>query len=85
MIRADISPELERFVEAAIKSGQFRDRAHIMDEALRLLRKRDELRRDVDAGVEQLDRGMGLAADDVFPRLTEKSHRHTERDKSGRQ
>jgi predicted transcriptional regulator len=51
----------------------YRDRAAAMDEAVELLRRRDQLRSDVRAGIEQADRGELLSADEVFTRLEERA------------
>jgi putative addiction module CopG family antidote len=64
-----ISQENERFIEDAVKSGAYTDPREIMEEALNLLRKREALRRDVNAGIDQLDQGKTVPADDVFDRL----------------
>lgn len=53
-----IPAELEQFVENVIRSGSFADPAEVVAEALRLLEKREHLRRGIRAGVEQLDRGQ---------------------------
>ena len=38
-------------------------------DSLRLLQTREKLRRDVEAGIAQLDRGEGLDEDEVFEEL----------------
>jgi len=65
----EISPNNERYIEAVVQTGEYRNRSQVVDEALDLLRQRDALRNDVNAGVEQLDRGEGIPADEVFERL----------------
>lgn len=72
-----ISHENEQFVEAAIERGQYANSSEIVDEALRLLRRRDELISAVNAGVEQLDRGETVDAEEVFERLTAKYSRNS--------
>ena len=52
-----IPADVEQFVESVIRSGSFQTEAEVVGEALRLLKKREQLRRKVNAGVEQLDRG----------------------------
>ncbi len=54
---ASISPKNEQFLDQVVASGLFADRAEALDEAVRLLRRREELRREIDAGVDQLDNG----------------------------
>ena len=52
-----IPADLQQFVDSIIRNGSYQTEAEVVGEALRLLRKREELRREVNAGVEQLDRG----------------------------
>lgn len=72
-----ISPENEQFIHRAVESGAFSDSRQVLDEALGLLRIREALRRDVDAGVDQLDRGEGIDGDTVFGRLRERTNHPT--------
>lgn len=51
---ASISPDNERFLEKAVADGRFADRGEALDEAVRLLRRREERHRDVEAGVDDL-------------------------------
>ncbi|MEK6644914.1 MAG: type II toxin-antitoxin system ParD family antitoxin [Planctomycetota bacterium] len=68
-----ISPENEQFIQSAIDSGAFTDPRQVLDEALSLLKKREALRHDVEAGLAQLDRGEGRDAEKVFTRLLERA------------
>jgi len=62
---ASISPDNERFLEQAVADGRFADRGEAIDEALRLLRRRDDLIRAVNAGVDQLDAGQYTEYDEA--------------------
>ena len=57
----DIPAEFQPFVQAAINRGDFRDESEVVGEALRVLQAREqrlkELRREVQLGIDQLDRG----------------------------
>jgi len=53
----EITPELESLVQTILQGGNYRNENEVLDEALRLLEKREQLRREVKAGVEQLDHG----------------------------
>ena len=57
MIQVPIPAELEPFVQAVVQSGSYHDPAEVVGAALRLLARREQLLRDVKAGVEQLQRG----------------------------
>jgi antitoxin ParD1/3/4 len=60
-----LTPELEAVVERRVRSGRYGSASEVVRDALRLLEERDrlrelrflELRRDVAAGVGELDRG----------------------------
>lgn len=60
-----LTPELESVVNRRVRSGRYGSASEVIREALRLLEERDrlralrflELRRDVAAGVDELDRG----------------------------
>jgi len=57
---ADISPENELFIQQAIRDGYFQTRAQALEEAVELLKRRVELRRQIDEGIRQLDNGEGI-------------------------
>jgi len=67
-----VSPENEHFIEDAVKSGAYADTGQVLDEALNLLRQREDLRRDVNAGIDQLDKGETIPAAEVFHRLRQR-------------
>ena len=66
---AEISAENERYLQEVVDRGVYRDRAAAMDEAVELLKRRDQLRSDVRSGIAQADRGDLLPAEAVFERL----------------
>ena len=77
----DIPPELTDFVQGVIAAGTFRDESQVVGEALRLLRQREQLRADINAGIDQLEQGMGIPGEEVFERLERKAEalaRHAE-------
>lgn len=59
-----ISLECQAFVTSAVASGAFHDEAAVVDEALRLLERREAFRRDVDLGTRQLKNGEYTEYDD---------------------
>ena len=69
----EISAENERYLQQLVDRGVYRDRAAAIDEAVELLKRRDQLRVDIQAGIEQADRGELIAAEDVFGRLEERA------------
>lgn len=60
-----LTPELEKMIGDKVASGRYHSASEVVREALRLLEQQDEvyqarleqLRKDLDLGIEQLDRG----------------------------
>jgi antitoxin ParD1/3/4 len=73
MMSVELTPELDGLVQSIFRCGQYRDQNEVLGEALRLLQRRDQLRRDVDAGIEQLEEGQGIDGEKVFARLDAKA------------
>ena len=59
----NLSAENEQFLERAVSVGMFHDRDEAIDRAVELLRRREQLIRDVNKGIEQLERGQGVPLD----------------------
>jgi antitoxin ParD1/3/4 len=53
----NLSPENEQFIENVIASGLYHDRDEAINKAVELLKNREQLIRDVNLGIEQLERG----------------------------
>ncbi len=66
-MNVSLTPELERLVNEKVESGLYQTASEVVREALRLLKERDlareELRADVEAGLDRLARGEGRAYD----------------------
>jgi putative addiction module CopG family antidote len=64
----EIPAEHQQFVKAAIASGRFESEAQVIGEALRLLEERgrqaDYLRREMQVGLDDLERGDYVEHDD---------------------
>ena len=56
----DLSPQNEQFIEHVISRGVFHNRAEALDEAVELLRRRQELLDHIDEGTRQLRGGEGI-------------------------
>ena len=69
----DLSPENAQYLQAAIESGIYRDERQALDEAVALLKTRDALRSDVNAGIAQADQGHVVPAEAVFERLEKRA------------
>jgi antitoxin ParD1/3/4 len=76
-MNVSLTPELEEFVRRKVESGMYLSASEVVREALRLLDeqdklrqvRRDELRRDIAAGIAQADQGELLDGAEVFGRL----------------
>ena len=62
-MNSNLSPENEQFLERAVSVGMFHNRDEALDRAVELLRRREQLIRDVNKGIEQLERGEGMPLD----------------------
>ncbi len=60
---SNLSPENEQFLDRIVSVGMFHNRDEALDRAVELLRRREELIREVNKGIEQLERGEGMPLD----------------------
>jgi Arc/MetJ-type ribon-helix-helix transcriptional regulator len=61
-----ITPELEHVVQGIYAGGQYASETDVIATALYLLQQRDQLRRELQKGCEELDRGERVDADEFF-------------------
>lgn len=59
----NLSPENEQYIQNAIAAGLYHDRGEVLDRAVELLKRREQLIRDVNMGIEQLEHGEGTPLD----------------------
>ncbi len=72
-----LTPELEQLVQSRVKSGRYNSASEVVREALRLLEQRDEvftlrkdeIRRQIEEGLQSARRGEFVDGDDVFDRV----------------
>jgi antitoxin ParD1/3/4 len=64
----EIPPDLQQFVHQVIDNGSFKSENEVVGQALRLLQQRqqkiEELRREIQPALDQLDRGEGIQIKD---------------------
>jgi antitoxin ParD1/3/4 len=64
----EIPPELQQFIHQVIDNGSFKSETEVVGQALRLLQQRqqkiEELRREIQPALDQLDRGEGIELDE---------------------
>jgi putative addiction module CopG family antidote len=72
-MNVSITPDLEKFVQAKVKSGKYQSASEVFREALRLLaqheERREKLDRDIQTGLEQASRGETISAEESKQRL----------------
>jgi antitoxin ParD1/3/4 len=76
-MNVSLTPELENFVQAKVKSGRYLSASEVIREALRLLEERDrlyrarlaELQKEITIGIEEADRGELFAGEAVMGEL----------------
>ena len=80
-MNVSLTPELEKLVASKVQSGRYQSASEVIREGLRLLEDQDrlreaqlgEVRRKVQMGLDQLDRGEGIPGDRVLADLKQKS------------
>jgi antitoxin ParD1/3/4 len=68
-----LTPEQDKFIQEAVRSGEYQSASEAVRDALRALRQRRRedalklaaLRQQIDAGIDQLDRGEFFEIDDA--------------------
>ncbi len=70
---AEISPDNQQYLKQVVQNGTYRDQREALDQAIELLRRRDQLRGDIQAGIDQADRSELIPADIVFDRLVQRA------------
>jgi antitoxin ParD1/3/4 len=88
-LNVSLTPELEDLISSKVASGRYLSASEVVRDGLRLLEERDRLRREaldharekIDAGLASLDRGEGVAADEVFAEIEGNLERRARRPK----
>ena len=70
-MNVSLTPELEKLVNERVRSGMYSSASEVIREALRLLnqqegvrqRKLEELRKEIQIGIDQIERGEGVPLD----------------------
>lgn len=77
MINLSLTPELERFIDSAVKRGQYSSASEVVSVALQLLQEQEmeknmrleELRKEIAVGIADSDRGDIFDGEEVVKEL----------------
>ena len=80
-MNVSLTPELEKLVQIKVQSGRYHSASEVIREGLRLLEDQDrlremrleEVRRKIQAGIDELERGEGIGGESVLAELKQKS------------
>jgi antitoxin ParD1/3/4 len=80
-MNVSLTPELEKLVTQKVKSGLYQSASEVIREGLRLLDGQDrirevhlnEVRRKIQTGLDQLDRGEGIPGNLAYARMKQRS------------
>jgi antitoxin ParD1/3/4 len=79
-MNVSLTPELERLVAEKVQGGRYTSASEVIREALRLLEEQDrikqshlvEVRQKIDRGLQQLDEGRAISAQEARARLRQR-------------
>jgi len=67
--------EATQFLEGLVASGEYQSAEDAVKDGICLLMSRQQLRADIQKGVDELDAGNGIEAKQVFAELRERSEK----------
>jgi antitoxin ParD1/3/4 len=73
-----LSADLENFVQNLVLSGSYPGPDEVVGKALLMLKRHEELRREIQLGIDQLDRGESIGGEEAFAALMEKAQKLSE-------
>ena len=62
----EIPGDYDAIVQQLIADGKFRDETEVVTEGIRLVIARERLHRDIQAGIDELDAGKQIDANEVY-------------------
>jgi antitoxin ParD1/3/4 len=85
-MNVSLTPELERYINEKVEGGSYRSASEVVRESVRLMQRVEEdraarlaaLRRDINEGIAQLDRGEGIDGEQVFAEILRSLERDEE-------
>lgn len=70
----DLTAEAMEFVQGLVASGQYKSADEAVADGVRLLMCRQQLRADIQKGIDELDAGNGVDGSVVFAELRKRLH-----------
>ena len=64
-----LSPEMEALVRAKVESGEYPDESQVLEDSVRLFAERERMRRQIEEGLAQAERGELVDGDTFFDEL----------------
>jgi antitoxin ParD1/3/4 len=78
-ISAELGETLEKVVADLVENGRYNSKSEVLREGVRLVQEREarfrELEAKLQAGMDELDAGLGIPADEVFDELQDRYRR----------
>ncbi len=74
-MKIELPADAVQFVEGLVASGQYKSANEVVAEGVRLLMSRQQLRTEIQKGVDELDAGEGIDGDVVFGELRERARK----------
>ncbi len=82
-MHVSLTPHLEELVRDKVKSGLYNSASEVVREALRLMEDRDrirelrleDLRKEIQIGIDQIERGEVAPGEEVFRQLRERNEK----------
>lgn len=69
----DLPAAASEFIDGLVASGEFQSAEEAVAAGIQLLISRQQLRADIERGIDELDRGEGLDGKQVFAELRERA------------
>ena len=77
-MNVQLSPDAIQFVEGLVASGQFESAEEAVAAGVQLLKSQQQLRAEIQKGIDELDAGQGIDGDVVFAELRERAKKAME-------
>ena len=69
----DLPGDAAQFIEGLVASGEYQSADEAVADGVRLLMSRQQLRAEIQKGIDELDAGKGIEGEKVFAELRQRS------------